>query len=94
MGSAIAQRMRRERLNVLGWTRSGRTLDGISTVQKIETLVAQSETLILSLFDDLAVKNILDEILNLELEGKQIIETSTVSPKIIIDRSDKFGAVL
>ena len=60
MGGAIAQRMTTEGLNVLGWTRSGRTLVGVSTVQDLDTLVAQSETLILSLFDDVAVKNILN----------------------------------
>ena len=32
MGGAIAQRMTAEWLNVLGWTRSGRTLVGVSTV--------------------------------------------------------------
>jgi 3-hydroxyisobutyrate dehydrogenase len=89
MGGAIAQRMTAEGLNVLGWTRSGRTLVGVSSVQDLDTLVAQSETLILSLFDDVDVKNILNELLKFDLHGKQIIDTSTVSPRIMIDCYDK-----
>ena len=67
-------------------------MDGVSTVQKLETLVTEIETLILSLFDNLAVENVLDEILKFDLEGKQIIETSKVSPKTIIDYLDEFTA--
>ena len=92
MGSAIAQRMQAENQNVVGWTRSGRTLEGLSTVKNLEKLVVLSDILILSLFDNKAVENVLDEILNFDLRGKQIIETSTVSPKIVIGRVDEFTA--
>jgi 3-hydroxyisobutyrate dehydrogenase len=54
--------------------------------------VAQSETLILSLFDDNAVAMVLDALLELDLVGKQIIETSTVVPNILKDRIEQITA--
>ena len=44
------------------------------------------------MFDNLAVENVLDEILNFDLDGKKIMETSKVSSKTIIDYLDKFTA--
>lgn len=92
MGSAIAQRMAAEGLAVLGWTRSGRLIEGVEAASDLETLVKQSDTLILSLFDDAAVAGILDALLALDLKGKQIIETSTVIPSLLVDRIDKIAA--
>ena len=86
MGSAIAQRMQAKGHAVVGWTRSGRTMDGITTAPDIATLVADSDTLILSLLDDTAVAEMLDACLELDLAGKQIIETSTVVPTLLQDR--------
>jgi len=40
MGSAIAQRMAAEGGSVLGWTRSGRAVEGVENAQDIEALVA------------------------------------------------------
>jgi 3-hydroxyisobutyrate dehydrogenase len=92
MGSAIARRMSAEGLAVRGWTRSGRHVVGVENARDLETLVKVSDTLILSLFDDQAVASILDAILLLNLNGKQIIETSTVTPGILIDRIDQITA--
>ncbi len=86
MGSAIAQRMQQEGHRVLGWTRSGRAPDDIETATDIAALIAQSDTLILSLLDDTAVGAMLDRILAHDLTGKQIIETSTVVPTLLQDR--------
>jgi len=86
MGSAIAQRMTAQDISVLGWTRSGRPVEGVKSVRGLETLVRDSDTLILSLYDDKAVGDILDTLLALDLKGKQIIDTSTVIPDVLKTR--------
>lgn len=86
MGSAIAQRMHAEGRQVQGWTRSNRPVDDVQSAPDLATLVAQSDALILSLFDDGAVADVLDGLLALDLSGKQIIDTSTVVPNLIKDR--------
>lgn len=89
MGSAIARRMANEGRSVLGWTRSGRLVDGVKNAPSVESLVENSDTLILSLFDDEAVATMLDTLLTYGLTGKQIIETSTVTPNVLTDRIDR-----
>ena len=92
MGSAIAQRFAAEGFNVTGWTRSGRPAEGIKSASGLEALVASSDTLILSLYDDKAVSEVLDALLGLDLDGKQIIDTSTVVPTLLTDRIDRITA--
>jgi 3-hydroxyisobutyrate dehydrogenase-like beta-hydroxyacid dehydrogenase len=92
MGSAIAQRMTVQGRDVLGWTRSGRKIDGVITTTDLSAVIAHAETLILSLFDDDAVSEVLDMLLEHDLSGKQIIETSTVVPTILKDRIDRIAA--
>ncbi|MEP1208900.1 MAG: NAD(P)-dependent oxidoreductase [Rhizobiaceae bacterium] len=95
MGSAMAQRMTSQGQAVLGWTRSGRPVDGVKSAQDLESLVESSDTLITSLFGDEAVAEVLDRLLTFDLKGKQIIETSTVMPDILksrIQRISKAGA--
>ena len=89
MGSAIAQRMTAEGCAVQGWTRSGGRIEGVKSVEDLKTLVASSDTLISSLFDDDAVADVLDALLALDLNGKQIIETSTVIPNVLKDRIEQ-----
>ena len=86
MGSAIAQRLASQGHAVTGWTRSGRRVEGVAETRDIPALVAASDTLILSLLDDAAVAFALDSCLECELDGKQIIEASTVVPKVLQDR--------
>ncbi len=92
MGSAIAQRMQAQGHPVIGWTRSGRAVDGIEAAPDLAALVARSDTLILSLLNDDAVADVLDACLAFDLKGKQIIETSTVVPTLLQDRIDRFEA--
>jgi len=93
MGSAIAQRLSaNDTSQVIGWTRSGRTVDGITSAPDLASLVAQSDTILLSLFDNDAVADVLDAALALDLAGKQIIDTSTVSPRVLQDRTDQIEA--
>ena len=93
MGSAIAQRLSaNDTSQVIGWTRSGRTVDGITSAPDLASLVAQSDTILLSLFDNDAVADVLDAALALDLAGKQIIDTSTVSPRVLQDLTDQIEA--
>jgi len=93
MGSAIARRLTAEGHTVLGWTRSGRQVAGVQSARDLGSLVQGSDTLILSLFDDEAVAGILDTLLSRDLTGKQIIDTSTVTPRILIDRIERITAL-
>lgn len=92
MGSAIAQRMRAQGLDVQGWTRSGRAVDGIAITADLSSLIDTCDTLILSLLDDTAVASVLDTCLTQDLTGKIIIDTSTVVPTIIKDRISRIEA--
>ncbi|MEL6684115.1 MAG: NAD(P)-dependent oxidoreductase [Pseudomonadota bacterium] len=98
MGRAIARRMQEQGHPVATWTRSGRVLDGIAAASDLSSLVAKSDTLILSLLNDDAVAEVLDGCLACDLTGKQIIETSTVVPTILQDRiaqiQDKGGSAV
>ncbi len=86
MGSAIAQRYSAQGHPVCGWTRSGRTIDGVPAAADLAALVAASDTIILSLLDDTAVATVLDHLLTCNLQAKQIIDTSTVVPTLLTDR--------
>lgn len=86
MGTAIAQRIAEQGHRVIGWTRSGRAVEGVETTAGLDALTRVSDTLILSLFDDAAVADVLDRLLASDLAGKQIIETSTVVPDVLKER--------
>ena len=86
MGSAMARRFLAQGHSVRGWTRSGRTIDGVESTADIAALVATSDSLILSLLDDAAVADVLDQLLTYNLQDKQIIDTSTVVPQLLKDR--------
>ena len=92
MGSAIAERLAAEGLAVTGWTRSGRSAEGIATAPDLAALVGASDTLILSLYDDAAVAEVLDALLALDLTGRLVADTSTVIPDILKSRIAGFEA--
>jgi 3-hydroxyisobutyrate dehydrogenase-like beta-hydroxyacid dehydrogenase len=85
MGRAIAARLAGQGLAVTGWTRSGvdpevaRT-EGFGAAESLEALVAASDILILSLFDDAAVRTVLDALAQIDLTGRLVVETSTIAP--------------
>ena len=61
MGWALAARLSTQSVEVRGWTRSGvdaarAKADGFQATGSLEDLVATSDILILSLFDDAAVR--------------------------------------
>lgn len=90
MGWALAARFAQEGAEVSGWTRSGvdsatAGASGFKGVARIEDLVAASDVLVLSLFNDAAARDVLARLGALDLAGKLIVETSTVSPNIVRD---------
>ncbi len=98
MGSAMAKRFAEAGFQVSGWSR--RTPDpqtlsgsGVTIAPDIETLVDASNILILALLDDAAVHSVLDRLLGTTLQGRLIIDTSTVSPELLRRRANEFEAV-
>ena len=86
MGSAMARRLVDRGQIARGWNRSAisaadQTRLGIQVVKEIADLVATSDILILSQFDDRAVQDVLNTLCAFDPSGKLIVDTSTVSPK-------------
>lgn len=98
MGSALAERMVSQGASVTTWTRSGKTLEGIRSETDLEALARASDIIITSLYDDAAVAEVLDTLSGVgDLQGKLVIETSTVSPTCLTDHQEAFigfGAAL
>lgn len=88
MGAAMAARLAIQGFAVTGWTRRG-VSDAEAAALRIrpaahlEALAQQADILILSLMDDQAVDSILGQLEKLDLSGRLVVETSTVSPKIL-----------
>ncbi len=83
MGYAIARRLAEQGFDVVGWTRSGAKKGGVRQVVSLAALAAEADILILSLFDQTAVEDVLGELSASDLSGKLIVETSTVSPSVV-----------
>lgn len=86
MGSAMAQRMAAEGRPVAGWTRSGRGVDGVPMAADLSALVAGADALVLSLYDDAAVAEVMEALLALDIAGKIVIDTSTVTLGVLTSR--------
>ncbi|MEM6634453.1 MAG: NAD(P)-dependent oxidoreductase [Pseudomonadota bacterium] len=91
MGSAIAIRLKAKGLRVRGWNRSSRPVEGIERTESLAQLAGGADVLILSLFDDAAVKDVFLQILDLDLHGNLLIETSTIAPSTILSFADRFA---
>jgi 3-hydroxyisobutyrate dehydrogenase-like beta-hydroxyacid dehydrogenase len=92
MGAAMALRLVGQGVSVTGWTRSGRAIEGLASAPDLSSLVATSDVLILSLYDDAAVADTLDALLTMDLTGRLIVDTSTVVPGLLKTRADRFAA--
>ena len=96
MGREIARRMASQGAEVTGWTRSGMSADqaadlGIAAAESPAALAAVSDVILLSLFDDAAVGQVIDALMAADLSGKMIIDTSTVSPRLLSGYADRAG---
>ena len=90
MGWAVASRFADMEAEVRGWTRSGvdtgrARAAGFEGVGELRDLVASSDVLVLSLFNDAAARDVLARLSALDLSGRLIVETSTVSPNVVRD---------
>lgn len=99
MGSAIAARLAGQGADVTGWTRSGLSVAradelGIKRAETLANLVATSDILITSLFDDTAVGEVLDTLAAMALTDKLIVETSTIAPSTLTTRAETLDAAL
>ena len=87
MGWALAERFAGQGCEVVGWTRSGfesskAEESGFAPSETLGELVSSSDIVFLSLFDEIAVRDVLGQLAVLDLERKLIVETSTVSPNV------------
>ena len=92
MGAAMAERFSGQGLPVTGWTRSGRSVRAVAQAPDLAGLVAASDVLVTSLYDDAAVAEVLDALLACDLSGKLILETSTVVPGVVKARAGQIAA--
>jgi 3-hydroxyisobutyrate dehydrogenase len=94
MGRALAARLAGQGLEVTGWTRSGGApvAEGVTIAAAMADAVAAADILILSLFDDAAVRETLGRLAALDLTGRLIVETSTVAPSVVRDAAPAIEA--
>ena len=97
MGWALAARLAAQGQKVGGWTRSGvdatrAQADGFEPHAALADLVAESDILILSLFDEVAVRDVLGQLGAMDLNQKLIVETSTVTPQVVRDLVNEIEA--
>jgi 3-hydroxyisobutyrate dehydrogenase-like beta-hydroxyacid dehydrogenase len=97
MGRALAARLAARGCRVTGWTRRGigaadAEALGIAPAPDLPAAVAASDVLLLSLFDDRAVKEVLARLADLDLSGRLVVETSTVAPELVRDAAPAIEA--
>jgi 3-hydroxyisobutyrate dehydrogenase-like beta-hydroxyacid dehydrogenase len=93
MGRAMAERLAAQGCAVTGWTRSEKSaVPGVVTADSLEAAVAAADVLILSLFDDAAVRDVLARLARLDLAGRLFVETSTVAPAVLRDAAPAIEA--
>ena len=88
MGSALSQRLADSGFEVAAWNRSPVTEArkkelAVTVYADLAELADCSDILVLSLFDDAAVIDVVGQLCALEISGKLIVETSTVSPETL-----------
>ncbi len=94
MGRAIAERLADTGFAVAGWNRTPRGDAGLPPDQlcaELEALAGRSDILVLSLFDDDALRDVLERLLAADLTGKLIADTSTVRPDTLAAYSARIG---
>ncbi len=88
MGSALSQRLAESGFEVAAWNRSPVTKErknelAATVYADLAELADCSDILVLSLFDDAAVIDVVGQLCALGISGKLIVETSTVSPETL-----------
>lgn len=99
MGSGMASNLVNSDFSVLGFDMDSTKTDGIKndnfkSATNIKEITEQCETVIVCLpHPDISQQVIFDELLTPGSKVKNIIETSTLTPEIILDISDKLTAL-
>lgn len=83
MGRAMAERLAGAGVTVTGWTRSGTTSEVFPVAPTLIEAVGRSDVVVTSLLDEPAVRAVVGQIATLDLSGKLVVETSTVSPTVV-----------
>ncbi len=98
MGRAMAERFAGEGYEVTGWNRTppdaaAAAALGFPLSADLCALVQRSSILVLSLFDDAAVREVLARILETgaDLSGRLIVDTSTVAPDVLRGACDSLA---
>jgi 3-hydroxyisobutyrate dehydrogenase-like beta-hydroxyacid dehydrogenase len=91
LGSAIATRLADQEHDVIGWTRSGRTVDALETVDDPSQAVAKADVVLLCLFDGAACRQVLDQIQPWLKAGAVVLNTSTVAPAEAAELARRLG---
>jgi 3-hydroxyisobutyrate dehydrogenase-like beta-hydroxyacid dehydrogenase len=94
MGSVMARRLSACGFAVAGWNRRPAAKDvDVPIAPDLESLNDTSDILILALLDEHAVHAVLDNLADLPLAGRLIVDTSTVSPQTLRDRAPLFESL-
>lgn len=91
MGAAMGRRLAGTR-QVTGWTRSGRTVDGVATVAGPADAVADADLVLLALYDGAACREVLDRIRAALPAGTHVVNTSTIAPEEAVEFSRELGS--
>ncbi|MFI0720874.1 nuclear transport factor 2 family protein [Streptomyces sp. NPDC021224] len=91
MGGAAAARLAAEGHRVTGWTRSGRSVPGVTAAATPAAAVADADTVLLALFDGGACHQVLDAIRGALRPGAVVVNTATVAPAEAADLARRTG---
>ncbi|HEX5968425.1 MAG TPA: nuclear transport factor 2 family protein [Intrasporangium sp.] len=80
MGSAMAQRLAEQGLDVSAWSRKSRDVVGVDLRPSAIEAVRGAGVVILALFDGAACRHVLDQCLGAIAEDAVVVNTSTVGP--------------
>ncbi|MET8089386.1 nuclear transport factor 2 family protein [Micromonospora sp. NPDC005220] len=81
MGSAIATRLIDHGWDVVGWTRSGRTVGAVETTGDPNEAVAKADIALLALFDGKACEQVLERVRRSLRTDTIVLNTSTIAPE-------------
>jgi 3-hydroxyisobutyrate dehydrogenase-like beta-hydroxyacid dehydrogenase len=81
----MLERLNAQGLEVSGWNRTARpsAVSGVVVHDKLGDLVAGSDIILLSLFDDQAVQDVVQALCQFDLAGKLFVDTSTTRPETL-----------
>ncbi|HEV7711149.1 MAG TPA: nuclear transport factor 2 family protein [Asanoa sp.] len=80
MGSAMATRLAGHDWDVVGWTRSGRTVESVETTGDPNEAVAKADIVLLALFDGEACRQVVERVHRSLRTDTIVLNTSTVAP--------------